>query len=639
MFASCLALLAPRAARSLACIVLPFIAALASLDATAQTALDSVVIIGTREPEALARSTADIVVIDSERIRQSSADSLEDLLRREAGLQIVRNGGPGQNAGFFIRGSSTNGTIVLVDGVRVGSATLGQAEFEAFNLAQIERIEVLRGPASSLYGADGVGGVVQIFTRRGDGAARVVAGAALGGYRSRQGDLGVSGSTGAFDYAASVARESSQGVSALRPGDLLGSFNPDRDGYARNSGNVKLGFAPAAGHRVGVNLLETRLHSQFDSAEFNPPAFMPDPSPDFRNRLTTRVASADYRGVVTSAWTTTAVLSRSSDDLTSGGTTDSRFVTRRTQATWQNALRLGAEQQLVVAYEHLDERASADAFPTELKRRNDALVLGGSARFARHSVQADLRHDDNSAYGANSTGRLGYAFEVSPGLKLRALAGTTFRAPTFNDLYFPGFGVATIRPERGRSVEAGAAWQSGASSAALTLYRNQVRDLIGFEPDVDADGKSLGLCPAGYAFGCARNIGRARLQGASLSAAHRWGGLELSGKVELLDAKDSDTGRRLARRAAHQESATARYSIESWTIAASVLAVGARPDSGTVLGGYGTLDLQASWRFLPNWRAHVKLLNALDHRIEPVRDYQGLGRQAWLGLRFDGQGL
>ena len=527
MFASCLALLAPRAARSLACIVLPFIAALASLDATAQTALDSVVIIGTREPEALARSTADIVVIDSERIRQSSADSLEDLLRREAGLQIVRNGGPGQNAGFFIRGSSTNGTIVLVDGVRVGSATLGQAEFEAFNLAQIERIEVLRGPASSLYGADGVGGVVQIFTRRGDGAARVVAGAALGGYRSRQGDLGVSGSTGAFDYAASVARESSQGVSALRPGDLLGSFNPDRDGYARNSGNVKLGFAPAAGHRVGVNLLETRLHSQFDSAEFNPPAFMPDPSPDFRNRLTTRVASADYRGVVTSAWTTTAVLSRSSDDLTSGGTTDSRFVTRRTQATWQNALRLGAEQQLVVAYEHLDERASADAFPTELKRRNDALVLGGSARFARHSVQADLRHDDNSAYGANSTGRLGYAFEVSPGLKLRALAGTTFRAPTFNDLYFPGFGVATIRPERGRSVEAGAAWQSGASSAALTLYRNQVRDLIGFEPDVDADGKSLGLCPAGYAFGCARNIGRARLQGASLSAAHRWGGLEL----------------------------------------------------------------------------------------------------------------
>ena len=639
MFASCLALLAPRASRSLACIVLPFIAALASLDATAQTALDSVVIIGTREPEALSRSTADIVVIDSERIRQSSADSLEDLLRREAGLQIVRNGGPGQNAGFFIRGSSTNGTIVLVDGVRVGSATLGQAEFEAFNLAQIERIEVLRGPASSLYGADGVGGVVQIFTRRGDGAARVVAGAALGGYRSRQGDLGVSGSTGAFDYAASVARESSQGVSALRPGDLLGSFNPDRDGYARNSGNVKLGFAPAAGHRVGVNLLETRLHSQFDSAEFNPPAFMPDPSPDFRNRLTTRVASADYRGVVTSAWTTTAVLSRSSDDLTSGGTTDSRFVTRRTQATWQNALRLGAEQQLVVAYEHLDERASADAFPTELKRRNDALVLGGSARFARHSVQADLRHDDNSAYGANSTGRLGYAFEVSPGLKLRALAGTTFRAPTFNDLYFPGFGVATIRPERGRSVEAGAAWQSGASSAALTLYRNQVRDLIGFEPDVDADGKSLGLCPAGYAFGCARNIGRARLQGASLSAAHRWGGLELSGKVELLDAKDSDTGRRLARRAAHQESATARYSIESWTIAASVLAVGARPDSGTVLGGYGTLDLQASWRFLPNWRAHVKLLNALDHRIEPVRDYQGLGRQAWLGLRFDGQGL
>ena len=639
MFASHLAQSAPRAGRSLACILVPFIAALASLDATAQASLDPVVIVGTREPEPLARSTADIVVIDSDRIRRSSADSLEDLLRREAGLQIVRNGGPGQNAGFFIRGSSTNGTIVLVDGVRVGSATLGQAEFEAFNLAQIERIEVLRGPASSLYGADGVGGVVQIFTRRGDGAPRVAAGAAIGGYRSRQGDLGVSGSAGAFDYAAAIARESSRGVSALRPGDLFGSFNPDRDGYARNSGNLKLGVSPAAGHRVGLNLLETRLSSQFDSAEFNPPGFSPDPSPDFRNRLTTRVASADYRGALTSAWSTTAVLSRSSDDLTSGGTSDSRFVTRRTQATWQNALRLGAEQQIVVAYEHLDERATADVFPAEVKRRNDALVLGGSARFERHSVQADLRRDDNSAYGANTTGRLGYAFDVLPGLKLRALAGTTFRAPTFNDLFFPGFGVATIRPERGRSVEVGAAWQSGTSSAALTLYRNQVRDLIGFEPNVDAVGAPLGLCPAGYAFGCARNIGRARLQGASLSAAQRWGGLELSGKVELLDAKDSDTGQRLARRAAHQESATATYSVDTWTVAASLLAVGSRPDSGTVLGGYGTLDLNASWRFLPNWRAQVKLLNALDHRIEPVRDYQGLGRQAWLGVRFDGQGL
>jgi outer membrane receptor protein involved in Fe transport len=151
------------------------IAVLCNAAAAADSTLDPVVVSGTREPETLGRSASDIVVIDNATIRTTTADSVEDLVRRVAGMQVVRNGGPGQNSGFFIRGASTNSTVVLVDGVRVGSATLGQAEFEALSLAQIDRIEVLRGPASSLYGADAVGGVVQIFTRRGSGAPRLAA--------------------------------------------------------------------------------------------------------------------------------------------------------------------------------------------------------------------------------------------------------------------------------------------------------------------------------------------------------------------------------------------------------------------------------------------------------------------------------
>ena len=189
--------------------------ALLPCSAHAQSQLDPVVIVGTREPQAASRSTSDIVVIDHEKIRNSSADSVEDLLRREAGLQLARNGGPGQNAGFFIRGASTNSTVVLVDGVRMGSSTLGQAQFESLNLAQIERIEVLRGPASSLYGADAVGGVVQIFTRRGEGPPRLAGSFHSGGYRSRAADIGISGSAAVFDYAIAAGRESSRGVSAL----------------------------------------------------------------------------------------------------------------------------------------------------------------------------------------------------------------------------------------------------------------------------------------------------------------------------------------------------------------------------------------------------------------------------------------
>ncbi|HEV7578617.1 MAG TPA: TonB-dependent receptor [Caldimonas sp.] len=600
----------------------------------ADAGLAPVVITGTREPEAIGRSTADIVVIDADTIRNTSADSVEDLIRRAAGVQVVRNGGPGQSSGFFIRGASTNSTVVLVDGVRVGSATLGQAEFEALGLAQIERIEVLRGPASSLYGADAVGGVVQIFTRRGDGPPRWNAAAEVGGYRSYRGDVGASGATGPWDYALSLGHEQSRGVSAIAPGDFFGSFNPDRDGFKRDSGSLQLGYTPAAGHRIGVHLLQTRLDSQFDSAEFAPPTFAPDPSPDFRNRLTTRVASIDYRGNPLAFWTATLQGARAVDDLTSGGNTKSRFVTRREQATWQNALALGAGQQVVLAYEHVDERASADVFAGEVSRRNDAGVLGYSGTFGAHTLQADVRRDDNSAYGGNTTGRIGYAIAVGGGVKLRALAGTTFRAPTFNDLAFPGFGVPGIRPERGRSVEAGASWQGDAASLSATVYRNRVRDLIGFQPD-------RRFCPPdpAYDFGCAANTQRARLQGATFGATGRWRRLDLRASVDFLDAKDADSGARLPRRAAHQESAGADYIAGDWRFGAAALFVGSRPGNGVVLGGYGVLDLRVAWRPRAEWQVEARLANALDRTVEPVRDYRGLGRQAWLGVRYASAGL
>ena len=621
---------APRAAPARRSLGLLLFASLPIL-ASAQTQLAPVVVTATREPEPLRRITADVVVIDADTIRNSSADSLEDLLRREAGLQIVRNGGPGQSSGYFIRGASTSSTTVLIDGVRIGSSTLAQADFEAINLSDVERVEVLRGPASSLYGADGIGGVVQVFTRRGSAETRVNASAAVGGYRSRLGSAGASGSIGRFDLAASVGRESSAGVSTLKPGDAFANYNPDRDGFQRNSAHLRAGYTPADGHRIGINLFETRLHSQYDDSEYVAPNFAQDATPDFRNRLVTRASSLDYRGVLTPAWTTTAQVARNLDDLQSGASEQRRYITRRTQSTWQNAVKVAADQQLVLAYEHLDERATATGFGSDVARHNDAVVLGYSGSISRASIQADVRHDNNSVYGGNTTGRLGASIEIGAGWRARALAGTTFRAPSFNDLYYPGYGVATVRPERGRSIEAGLSWNSDTAELSATLYRNRVRDLINYEPIV-------ANCPPdpSYSFGCASNTGRATLQGATVAGSQRWGGFRLRGTLDLLDATDAATGVRLARRAAHQETLAADYAVGTWSIGASLLDVGSRPDAGVVLGGYAVVDLRASWRFMPRWKLEAKLLNAADHKVEPVRDYQGLGRQGWIGVRFDG---
>jgi vitamin B12 transporter len=624
--------LVPHALRAAVCGVLLLISSCAAWAQT--TTLSPVVVTATREPIALDRVVSDLVVIDAQRIRDSSADSLEDLLRREAGVQLSRNGGPGQNASVLLRGNGANNTVVLIDGVRVGSATLGQTALESISLAQIERIEVLRGPGSSLFGADAVGGVIQIITRRGEGPPTLAAHAAAGALKSREVSVATSGGQQGVDYAASMSHESSLGVSAVAPGDRFGLFNPDRDGFKRTTGHLRLGHSIAQGHRVGLNLLQARVRSRFDDAEFNPPAFTADPSPDFRNKLDTHLAALDYRGTISKVWTTSLQLARTDDELTSGAGRQSQFDTHRWQLTWQNAWQIHNDQQWVAAFERLTEETASTSFTTEQRRSNTALVLGYAAKLGVHLLQADMRHDRSSIFGGVTTGKAAWGWELQPGLMLRAAAGTAFRAPSFNELYFPGFGIATLRPERSRSVEIGIAWRAAESSASATLYRNRVRDVIVFEPD-------RSFCPAdpSYDFGCARNIGRARLQGVTLAAAHRIGEFGARANIDLLDATDQNTGQRLTRRAAHQFSLAADYRYGAWWFGASVLGVGARPDGGVRLGAYETIDLQLRYRLRPQVQLEAKLLNALDRSYQPARDYQSIGRQAWIGLRFDSRGL
>lgn len=588
-------------------------------------------VIGTRAPTALGSVVADVVVIDRDRIRASSADSVEDLIRRVGGIQLSRNGGPGQSASVLIRGSSASNTLVLVDGVRVGSATLGQTDLAGVSLAQVERIEIMRGPGSSLYGADAIGGVVNIVTRRGKGAPYWHGNAAVGNYRSAEGYAAVSGSEGAIDYAAGLSGETSEGVSALLPSDPFGQYNPDRDGFDRGGLTLAGGWTWAEGQRVGLSYVASRLDAQFDSVQFVPPDFVPDASPDFRNKLTTQVAVADWRGAWTPQWTTTLRASWQSDALDSGADVVSRYVTRRQQLTGQVAWTPQPQQQVVAAVDLLAESISTGDYSAP-DRDNVAVVLGYTGRFGAVRLQADLRHDHNSVYGDNTTGKLGAAVDLGQGWSLRALAGTAFRAPTFNDLYFPNYGVLTVEPETSRSVEAGVGYRAGQTDVAATYYRNKVSDLIGYEPDP-------GKCPPGYAFGCAANTSRALLQGLTFQGLQQWGELQFSLTLDWLRAEDSDTGQRLPRRASNQQTFAVDWNSGPWQLGGTLLNVGSRPEAGTTLPAYQLLNLNARWRFDRHWQVEARLNNAAGEDYQPVKDYQGVGRQFWIGLRYDGRGL
>lgn len=605
--------------------------------AAEQTALAPLVVTATREAQPITDSVADVVLVSRQMLEDSGLSSVDDALRRFAGLQLARNGGPGQSGGYFLRGVAAGGVVVLLDGVRIGSASLGQTDFGSMNLAQIDHIEVVRGPVSGLYGADAVGGVVNLVTRRGKGAPRLQAHAALGGYRGREAGIGLSGASGAIDYAASVGHEQNRGESAIRPGDRYDYYNPDRDGFKRTMGTVNVGVSPATGHRIGLTATEARLNAQYDSGRFDAATGLSDASPDFRRRARTTSTALDYRGELSSRWITSAQLAHGVDDDRSGALQPDHYRTTRNQATWQNTLRLQPGQQVVLGWEYLHEKVGSNSYATsgvagaseQRTRHNQALLAGYTGQYGQLDVQASLRHDHNSAYGGQTTGSLGASQALTDRLKVRALVGTSFRAPTFNDLYYPNYGVSTLQPEKGRNAELGLVWQSSSTRAGITIYRNRIRDLIGYDPD------STGTtCPAGY-FGCAANTARATLKGATLQTAHDWGFMRLTAVFDFLDARDDSTGQRLNRRATHQASIGADYLADRWSTGATFTRVGSRPDGNVRLGSYAVLDLRADWKLDTRWKLEAKLLNALDRDIEPVRDYQGLGRQFWLGVRVD----
>lgn len=591
---------------------------------------DTVVVTGTREPTSPARLAADVAVIDEATLRDTRADSLADLLRREAGLQLSRSGGPGQSTGLFIRGAASQQSLVLVDGVRVGSATLGYAAAESLGLSALDRVEVLRGPGSSVHGADAVGGAVNLITRRGEGPAQLDARVAVGGYGSREGALGLRGASGVWDYAATLAQERSGGVSALRPGDLFGNYNPDRDGYSLGTAHLRVGVAPAPGHRLGLMLLSTHLNSQYDSSEFLPPSYAQDNTADFRTRLRTNVAALDWRGTVAPGLVGSARASRSVDDASNGGRELSHFRTVRELMGAQLAVQGLLPGQWVLGFEHQQDRAQSSSYSADAKRTNNAVVLETTGTVQAWSWQADVRRDDPSDFGAVNSAQLGGTVTLLPGLRLRALAGNTFRAPSFNDLVYPGYGVPTLRPERGRSAELGLIWRAAGSEASATVYRNRVRDLIGYE-------SNPANCPAdpAYAFGCAANINRAQLDGTTLAARQALGAWALKAQWDTLRARDGLSGAPLARRARQQGTVAVDWQQGDWSAGVSLRHLGSRPDGGRQLAAEDTVDVSTSWKFARAWTLQAKLLNAGNASTEPARDYQGLGRQAWLVLRHE----
>ncbi|WP_040327757.1 TonB-dependent receptor domain-containing protein [Acidovorax delafieldii] len=578
--------------------------------------LHDTVVTATRTEQPLSDLVADVSIVDRETIEASGATGLADVLARIPGIEITRNGGVGNASSVFLRGAESRFTAVYIDGVRIDSQSTGGAQWEQIPLSQIDRIEVLRGPAAAVYGSDAIGGVVQLFTRKGEGPARPYVGVGVGSQGTRKIEAGVSGAAGlggAFDYSLGLAREISDGFDVK----TSGVHNPDRDGYRSTSGNARLGLRINAQHRLDATLLASRMNSGYDNFSYN--AAQPA---DDRNLNRLRTAGLTWTAQWSDAYSTRVSVTDSANRYE---TTPSPYLTetRLRGYLWQNDFRWGVHR-FSAALERREDDLQNN--PIDRGRSQDALALGYGLNTGRHTVQVNVRHDSDSEFGGKDTGSASYGYAFAPNWRATASVGTAFRAPT---LYhrFSEYGVATLQPETSHNAELGVRYAQERSSFSVVAYRNRVSNLISFV--------GAGTCAS--SFGCYANTARAKYEGVTLAGSYHLSGVQLHGSLDLQNPRDLDTGKQLARRAKRHATLGADTRIANWTVGAEVQASGRRFDTvanTNVLGGYALFNLYASTRIARDYTLLARVDNLADKDYQLARGYATPGRTLYVGVKW-----
>jgi vitamin B12 transporter len=627
---------APARRVRLACLPLALASAFGGLaHAQEAPALSETVVTANRTPQPLSELVGDVSIIDRQTIERSGATGVADVLARVPGIEITRNGGVGNTTSLFIRGAETRFTAVYLDGVRIDSQSTGGAGWEGIPLAQIDRIEVLRGPAAAVYGSDAIGGVIQLFTRRGEEGVRPYAGIGFGSRGLRKIEGGVSGKSGLLDYSFGVEHEESKGFD-VQPVDKRtvskdGFTSPDRDGYHSTSGNLKLGLQLTPDQRLDATLLASDISAGYDASVAYKSKLPILFANDISNN-TLRTAGLTWSARWNDIYSTRVQVT----DSQSVYKTQPSFYRTQTDLRgylFQNEFRFGPH--LVTATLERREDALRNAPTTSSKllsrdRAQDALSLGYGFVQGPHSLQLHVRHDEDSEFGGKTTGSAAYGFAITPALRFTASAGTAFRVPTLYQR-FSEYGVGTLRPERSENVELGLNYTQDGTSAGIVVYRNRVRDLINFV------GTAKGCASA---FGCYTNVNRATLQGATLSASQRLGDVTLRASLDVQDPKDADTGNLLARRAKRHGTLGADWRVAGWTLGAEVQASSQRYDdtANTVkLGGYTLLNLSASTRLTRDLNLVARVDNVGNKDYQYARLYANAGRTAYVGLKWTPQ--
>lgn len=609
----------------LSAITLPYLA-------YAEAPMELVIVTPTRMPQSLNKSIADTTVLDEQEIRQSGAADVPALLKSLAGVEIYQNGGIGKQSSTFMRGGNSSHTLVLLDGVRINSATAGTTQIDQLMLDQIERIEVVRGNVSSLYGSEAIGGVIQIFTKRGKGAPSFNISAGAGSQSTQRASAGFGGETGETAFNVQVSKYKTDGISAVSS-SLVPTVNPDKDGYDNTSVSANVRHAFGDAHSLSASLFDSNATNQTDNSFGS----ITDVNSSKSHIRKVAVASENRLGA---DWLSKVQLSQGVDDTQNylNGAPDvalgAQFKTTSDLLSWQNTLHVGEDSAWVVGLEKLKQQVASSTFYSRTSRTDESLFTGYTGSYGAQQVQINLRRDKYSDFGTTNTWLLGYGFDVTETWRVAASTATAFKAPTLNDLFYPftnyGFGYSYVgnpglKPEHSRDSELGLHYSNDEQRLDVVYFDNRIRDLI-----------VINTLPAATVI----NLDEARSNGVELAYNGRFADTKVRLAATQQNPRDTKTGQTLLRRAKNFSSIGVTQQLGLLQAGGEWQHSGVRTDidintfARTSLSSYDVLNLTASYALNKRLDLSARVDNLFNKNYMLAHGYNTPGRTLFVGLNY-----
>ena len=605
-----------------------------------------VFVTATRTPISKNNVIADVTTISSEDIERAGSSSLPELLQRQPGIEISNLGGPGKVSTIGIRGTSSTHSIVLVDGIRLSAATTGFSAIEHIPLSQIEKIEIVRGPASSLYGQDAIGGVIQIFTKKGVDGFKPYVDIGYGSYNTSNFKSGVRAGNNQTTYAINFAAMNSDGFSAFvpNPANAANSINLDKDGYKNYSLSSSLSHKINQDYEIDLQYFLSKGKNQFDNRFAN---FSPSFHGNYRNEIKLETYAMNIKGQINKAWQSSIKLSQSTDkylDLQKlnnftfedDANLKDLYKTTQDQLSWQNNVAL-PRGSITLLYDFLKQRIKTTDVYEKTQRTNHGVMVGYSLIEDKHNFQSNFRKDFNSVYEDAVTGNIGYAYSIDPNWTIASSYGTAFVSPSFNFLYSLAdsfaLGNPNLKPEKSKNIEGSIRYKDDSGSMSLTMFQNKIDDFIIYTAPAEAGSRTS-----------TQNLNKAEIQGLTISGDQFFGHFQIKGSATGQSAKNEDTDKYLPRRASLIGNINLNYYIGNWNIGVEETFSGKRFDDKeniVNLSGYALTNIVTDYKINDKLKLNLRLNNVLDKDYSLAAEgrsgfkYQTPGRSLFANLRYD----